>query len=184
MVTNIFCALFRIFQQGATLLISAHSSVMNRSRSPIKAEVEGNDRKLDSSDDRRTISVHSSGEVASLPDLIQFTVTVHSSKETVEEAQASVKRRTDYITQAARKNGIKNNGVVISTEVSKGVGKDTEQGDLVGSWAAVFTEVVIKCDTLLNCETVRNILVEKMDSSVQFSHVSFCHSTEARQAGR
>ena len=157
---------------------------MNRSRSPTKAEADGTDKKLDCIDDRRTISVHASGEVTSLPDVIQFTVTAHSSKDTVEEAQASVKRRTDYIAQVARKNGIKNNGIAISTEVSKGVGKEMEQGDLGGSWAAVCTEVVIKCDTLSKCEAIRNILVEKMDSSVHFSPVIFCLSTEARQAGR
>jgi hypothetical protein len=158
---------------------------MNRSRSPIKAEADGTDRKPENSDDKRTISVHASGEVTTLPDVIQFTVAVHSSKETVEEAQTSVKRRTDYISQVTRKNGIKADGVFISTEVSKGVGRGTEPGDLVGtSLAAVCTEVVIKCDTLLKCETVRNILVEKMDSSVQFSHIGFSLSGEARQAGR
>lgn len=151
---------------------------MNRSQSPIKAEVDGTDRKLDNNG-QRTISVHSSGEVTSLPDVIQFTVTVHSSKETVEDAQTSVKRRTDYMAQVARKNGIRNDGVTISTEVSKG-----QETDPVGSWATVCTDVVIKCDTLLRCETIRNILVEKMDSSVQFSHVGFSHSTEAGQDGR
>lgn len=156
---------------------------MNRSQSPTKAEVDGSDRKIDASDGKSTVSVHSSGEVTSLPDVIEFTVTVHSCKETVEDAQTSVKRRTDYIMQVARKSGIKNDEVTVCTEVSKGAGKE-EQGDLMGSWAAVCTEVVIKCDSLLQCETIRNILVEKMDSSVQFSHVSFCHSTEARQEGR
>lgn len=157
---------------------------MNRSRSPIKAETDGTDKKVDSVDDKRTISVFASGEVTSLPDVIQFTVTAHSSKETVEEAQASVKRRTDYIAQVARKNGIKNNDVIISTEVRKGAGKEMEQGDMGGSWAAVSTEVVIICDTLSKCEAVKNTLVEKLDSSVHFSHISFCFSTEARQAGR
>lgn len=157
---------------------------MNRSQSPTKAEGDGSDRKLDTVDGKSTISVHSSGEVTSLPDVIEFTITVHSCKETVEDAQTSVKRRTDYIAQVARKNGIKNSEITVCTEVSKGVGKETEPGDLIGSWAGVCTEVVIKCDSLLQCETVRNILVEKMDSSVRFSHVSFCHSTEARQEGR
>lgn len=155
---------------------------MDRSRSPIKTEVDGSDRKLDAIDGKSSISVHSSGEVTSLPDVIEFTVTVHSCKETIEDAQTSVKRRTDYIMQVARKNGIRNTQVC--SEVSKGIGKEKEQGDLVGSWAAVCSEVVIKCDSLLQCETIRNILVEKMDSSVQFSQVSFCHSTEARQEGR
>ena len=132
-------------------------------------------------DDKRIISVFSSGEVTSLPDVIQFIVTVQSTKETIEEAQASVKRRTDYIAQVVRKNGVKSDGVTISTEVSKS--KENEQEEL-SERATVCTNVVIKCDTLSKCETIKNVLVEKMDSSVQFSPVSFCHSTEAKQVGR
>lgn len=153
---------------------------MNQSQSPTKGEVDG---KLENGNGKRTISVHSSGEVTSLPDVIQFTVTVRSCKETVEDAQASVKRRTDYISQVVRKNGVKNTGVSLSTEVSKQDGKETEGGEVAG-WANVCTDVVIMCDALLQCESIRNLLVEKMDSSVNFSPVGFCHSTEAKEGGR
>lgn len=135
------------------------------------------------SEARSTITVESSAEVTALPDNIQFTVTIHNSKETVEDALASVKRRTDYITQVIRKNGVKNDNVIISTEITKGLhagmGDREEQGDT--EWANVSTDVVVKCDTLLKCETIRNVLIEKLDSSVQFSNVTFCLSAEAKQ---
>lgn len=139
------------------------------------------DRK-DSDAARSTISVESSAEVTALPDIIQFTVSIHNSKETVEDAMASVKRRTDYITQVIRKNGVKNDNVIISTEVTKrlgSVGDREEQGE--SEWANVNTDVVVKCDTLLKCETIRNVLIEKLDSSVQFSNVNFSLSAEAKQ---
>ena len=152
---------------------------MNRSQSPVK-EVGGADRKLDVTDGRRTISVHSSGEVTSLPDVIKFTLSVHSSKEILEDAQASVKRRTDYIAQVARKTGVKTTGVTLCTEVGKESGRESEQGDLT----TVSTDAVIECDTFQKCEAIRNVLVEKLDSSVQFSPVTFWHSTEAKEVGR
>ena len=146
---------------------------MNRPQSPVKGEAEGSDKGID---DKRTISVRSSGEVTSLPDVIQFMVIVKSCKDTMEDAQASVKRRTDYIAQVVRKNGVKD-GMTSSTDLNK---ITTEQGEQV----TMCTEVEIKCDTFLKCETIRNLLVEKLDSSVQFSPISFFHTTEAKQVGR
>lgn len=129
-----------------------------------------------------SISVHSSGEVSSLPDVIQFTVSIQSSKDTVEEAQASVKRRTDYVTQVIRKNGGKNNDITISTDISKrNTGGITQcEADMVTVW----TNVTVKCNSVSSCETIRNMLIEKMDSSVQFSPVVFWHSTDAKEVGR
>ena len=145
-----------------------------------------NDPRKDSDATRSTISVESSAEVTALPDTIQFTVSIYNSKETVEDAMASVKRRTDYITQVIRKNGVKNDNVIISTEITKGLGshssgdREEPQGD-TDQWATVSTDVVVNCDTLLKCETIRNVLIEKLDSSVQFSNVTFSITAEAKQ---
>ncbi len=157
---------------------------MNQSLSPNKMEANEADL-LDATSNgggKNSISVHSSGEVTTQPDIIQFTITVQSSKESAEDAQASVKRRIDYITQVIRKNGVKNNDVTMSTEVSKEsvVQKEDTQSEVV----TVHCDVVVSCDSLLRCETIRNVLIEKMDSSVQFSLVSFWHSPEAKQTGR
>lgn len=131
--------------------------------------------------DKNSISVHSTGEISLIPDAIQFTVTVTSNKETVEEAQASVKRRTDYVSQVVRKTGI-HSEIPMSTEITKSSGGMTSasQGDMV----TVCTEVVVKCDSLNKCETIKNVLIEKMDSSVHFSPVAFWLSAEAKQNGR
>lgn len=159
---------------------------MDQTQSPVKMDPDGTSV-LDASGGKNTITVHSSGEMCSLPDVIQFTVTIRSSKETVEDAQASVKRRTDYVSQVIRKNGVKNNDVTLSTEISKGGGAGTviqREGQAMVDMATVYTDVVVKCDSWSRCETIRNLLIEKMDSSVQFSPVSFWHSTEAKQGGR
>lgn len=157
---------------------------MNQSLSPVKMETNEVDL-LDVTSNvngKSTISVYSSGEVTTLPDVIQFTITVESSKENAEDSQASVKRRTDYITQVIRKNGVKSNDVTVSTEVSKEsvVQKENAQTEVV----TVHCDVIVECDGLLKCETIRNLLIEKMDSSVQFSPVRFWHSPEAKQTGR
>ena len=157
---------------------------MNQSMSPVKMETSEADL-LDGANNgggKNSISVHSSGEVTTLPDIIQFTVTVNSSKESAEEAQASVKRRIDYITQVIRKNGVKNNCVTVSTEVSKE--NIIQKEDTLSEVVTVHCDVVVNCDSLVRCETIRNVLIEKMDSSVQFSSVSFWHSPEAKQNGR
>ena len=167
-----------------TLILGQGEEAMNQSLSPVK--VEGNDSDLldatGNGGGKSTISVHSSGEVTTLPDIIEFTITVESSKESAEDAQASVKRRTDYISQVIRKNGVKSNDVTVSTEVSKEsvIQKEDTQSEVV----TVHCDMVVKCDSLLRCETIRNVLIEKMDSSVHFSPVSFCHSPEAKQTGR
>lgn len=157
---------------------------MTHSLSPTKVDLDGVDSKAlqDSGGAKNSISVHSSGEVTSLPDIIEFTVTILSSKDTVEDAQASVKRRVDYITQVIRKNGVKNNNVTVCTEINRE--SVSPVGGSPAEKAIVSTDVEVKCDNLSKCETIRNVLIEKMDTSVQFSPVSFWHSTEAKETGR
>ena len=151
-------------------------------RSPVVLDMDASDKKNAQENSaqtlgKSTISVHSCGEVNCTPDIIQFTVSIRSSKESVEEAQASIKRRTDYVSQVIRKNGIKNNDFAISTELSR---KSIEETECV----TVQADVVVKCDNLSRCENTRNVLMEKMDSSVHFSSVNFWHSTEAKESGR
>ena len=142
---------------------------------------------------KSTISVQSSGEVRVPPDILHFTVTVRNSKESLEEAQTSVKRRTDYISQVARKNGVKAGNIVISTDVTQAGSEDTTAGHSSPyplnsisrpGLAMVHTEVTVSCDNVSKCEAIRNTLIEKLDNSVEISPVSFMHSAEAKEKAR
>ena len=123
---------------------------------------------------RRTISVHASSEVVCPPDVVQFGINVSSSKETHEAAQTSVKRRTDYILQVLRNNGIKDSkNVKMSTNVTRG------ESDF-----SVQSEVYVEHGDLSKCEVIRNLLIEKMDSSIQFTPITCHHSPEIKELKR
>ena len=156
---------------------------MEKSQSPVKVDSDGIASMQHSlCEPSNSISVQSAGEITLSPDTIQFTISVRSSKESLEDAQASVKRRVDYITQVLRKNEIKNNDVALSTEINRKNAVGVSQGE--SELVTVITYVVVKCDSISKCEMVRNVLIEKMDSSVLFSPVSFWHSLEAKETGR
>ena len=123
---------------------------------------------------RRTISVHATSEVICPPDILQFAITVCSSKDTHEAAQTSVKRRTDYILQVLRNNGIRDSkSVKMLTDVSRGESEFTVQ-----------SEVLVEHSDLAKCEVVRNLLIEKMDSNIQFSPITCHYSPEIKEQKR
>ena len=146
---------------------------------------------------RGTVSVQSSGEMRTHPDIFQFTITIRNSKESLEEAQTSIKRRTDYISQVIRKNGVKSRSIVVSTDMTRagcshptaGIGGRNDSGACSDGMpqaglATVHTEVVVSCNSMEKCETIRNILIEKLDISVEISPVTFWHTAEAKEKGR
>lgn len=121
---------------------------------------------------KRTISVQATGEVCCPPDVIKFSITVHSSKDSLEAAQLSVKRRTEYIVNVLHNNKFKDKDIKCSTDITK------------GEMAVVQSDVYVQSDSLSKCETVRNLLIEKLDSSVQFSPITFHHTVEVKEAKR
>ena len=121
---------------------------------------------------KRTISVQAAGEAVCPPDIIEFLISVTSSKETVEAAQTSVKRRTDYVLQALKNNGIKERCIKCSSEINKGEN------------VSVQTDIIVQSDSLLVSETVRNLLIGKLDPSVRFGPITYHHSSEIKVAKR
>ena len=59
------------------------------------------------------------GEVSKYPDVIKFTMSVCSSKDSIE---SSVKRRIDYILQTLRSQRIREKSLTISTDINRGEG--------------------------------------------------------------
>ena len=123
---------------------------------------------------RRSITVHASSEALCLPDVFSLAVSISSVKDAPEAAQSSVKRRSEYILQVFRNSGIKEKRVERSTHVSRR-GEDE---------VSVRMELLAKADSLQACETARNVIVTKMDSTVECGevepHISPNHRAETR----
>jgi len=135
-------------------------------------QASGNDSMLKAPS--RIISVQSIGESRCQPSVVQFGVSVSSSKDSLEAAQASVKRRIDYIVQVLHNNGLKDKNYNSSTDISR-------SDDNV----CLQTGILVECDSVARCESVRNLLIEKLDaSSVQFSPVTFHHVFEDQEEKR
>lgn len=117
---------------------------------------------------RRTITVHASSELACKPDQFSLSVSISSTKESADAAQTSVKRRSEYILQVIRNNGIKEKNVEKSTELSR----------ICEDEVRVRMELVARGGSLEACETARNVLVAKMDSTVQCGAVELLHSPD------
>ena len=115
---------------------------------------------------KRTITLSASSEVACPPDLYCFAVSVTSTKESSEAAQNSVKRRSEYIMQVLRNNSIKERHVEKFTDINR----VSEDG------VCVRENILVKGDNLQACEAARNLLIAKMDATVQCSAIDLLHS--------
>ncbi len=105
---------------------------------------------------------------------LTFGVSVYSVKDSLEAAQGSVKRRIDYIVQVLRNNGLKEKDYKCSIDISR-------RGECV----RVQTDVLIDFDGVSKCETVRNLLIEKLDaSSVQITAITCQHLFEDKEEKR
>ena len=113
----------------------------------------------------RTISVHAEGEVQCPPDIFTLTITITSIKEKLDEAQSSVKRRSDYILQVLRNHGYRDNNTQIFQEITR--------DDESNQYKCI---IIIEGGDIKKCIQVRNVLLEKMDSSVKCSHIDCRHS--------
>ena len=112
----------------------------------------------------RSIAVHAVGEVKCQPDVFTLTVTITSTKSTLEEAQTSIKRRHDYIHQVLRNNGLRDNNIQSYSQVTRGHG------------VQVVNTLVVETGDLGTCVAVKNTIVEKLDSSVTCEDIVYRHS--------
>ena len=117
---------------------------------------------------KRTISVMASGVAVCSPDTFSFNVTVCSTKSALTEAQASVKRRGDYILQVLRNHNIRN--IRSLTDMW------TEAN---GEEHVVEMSISVQCGDVEKCSKVRNTIMEKLDSpSVHCSSIGCSHTPE------
>lgn len=114
----------------------------------------------------RTITVHASSEVPCPPDVFSLAISVISTKDGAEAAQNSVNRRSEYILQVLRNNSIKGKQVKKSTDVTR----------LSDDEVCVRVSILVQTGSLEACEAARNVLIEKMDATVQCSTIDMLHS--------
>ena len=134
---------------------------------PVTEPCKKNDRNLRTLDGgKRSITIHDVGEISKYPDLIKFTVSVCSSKDSIESVKTSVKRRIDYVLQTLRSHGIGEKSVMVSTDINRGEGYEMR------------SDVFVQHSNAQQCQNARNFLVEKLDSSVVVSPIS-CHCSPA-----
>ena len=117
---------------------------------------------------KRSITIQDVGEITKYPDVIKFTVSVSSTKESIESVKTSVKRRTDYILQTLRSHGIGEKSLTVSTDINR------------GDCYEMRSDVVVQHSDAQQCQNARNFLVEKMDSSVVISPISCCCSSTVK----
>ena len=125
---------------------------------------------------RRTLSIQAQGDVLCFPDVFRFNISISSSKACFEDAQLSVKKRSDYVLQVLRNHGLSR-------------GKNVEVISDVERWeesSSVHCNIAVCCYDQQNCCSVRNLLIQKLNSSVQFSpiycSVSLQHKANKRSA--
>ena len=125
-----------------------------------QSERQQNDNRLSVSPIKltRTLSIHAVGEVECSPDTFTFTITIASSKTSLEEAESSVKRRSDYVLQVLRNSGIK----------TIHIGDDIKRGDTI---EVKRTIMITNNKNLENCRKARSFLIEKLDDTVHCSPI-------------
>ena len=124
-----------------------------------QSERQKNDNQLTVSPTKltRTLSIHAVGEVECSPDTFTFTITIVSSKTSLEEAQSSVKRRSDYVLQVLHNTEIKT--VHIVNDITRG---DTIEAKRI---------ITINNKNFEKCRKARSVLIEKLDDSVHCSPI-------------
>ncbi|XP_053193260.1 interleukin-1 receptor-associated kinase 1-binding protein 1 homolog [Scomber japonicus] len=115
----------------------------------------------------REIQVTGTAEVCSLADRASVRVSVDSNKESVNEVTDSVTRRLDYILQALRQNGVKDEDTTVRRFLQR-------EADLYHMNA----EVTVTFSDFEKMEQICSVLVEKLDKSVCVGTPQFYHSAE------
>ncbi|XP_023133510.1 interleukin-1 receptor-associated kinase 1-binding protein 1 homolog [Amphiprion ocellaris] len=115
----------------------------------------------------RELQVTGTAEVCCPADRASLRVGVSSSKESVSEATSSVSRRLEYILQALRQHGLRDE----DTSVRRFLHRDAEQ-------YCMDAEVTVTFSDFEKMERVCRILLEKLDRSVYVGTPQFYHSAE------
>lgn len=153
---------------------------MSKFKSNDSSIQDGSHRNTTVSDSQmRTLSVQGQGESTCSPDNFQMTVSLSSSKPSTQEAEASVKKRSDYVLQVLRNHGLSSNCINMKTCVSRHMEKED-----VYVFSMIISVIGKDYDRLNESKCV---LREKLSDSVTCSDihcsVSFKHRINHRFEG-
>lgn len=115
----------------------------------------------------RQIKVSAVGEVTHPPDRCKLVVKIVSQKNNVEEAKSSVTRRLEYVLQTLYNHSIKESDIKVF--------KNMRRVDTMYSFETLIE--VMFCE-IHKCQTVSNILVEKLDETVTVCLPEFSHAPQ------
>ncbi|KAK6170224.1 hypothetical protein SNE40_018670 [Patella caerulea] len=112
----------------------------------------------------RYILVSAVGEVCLQPNNCRITISVTAKKDDAKDAKSSVSRRIEYIQQCLNNHGIKQNDRDIYERLTRD-----------GRFYVMRTEITAKFSDVIKCQSLSNLLVEKLDQNVDISLPEFFH---------
>ncbi|KAG7460836.1 hypothetical protein MATL_G00203110 [Megalops atlanticus] len=115
----------------------------------------------------REVQVTGSAELSVAPDRATLCISVSNSKDSVNDVTNSVSRRLEYILQTLRQHEVKEE----NTTVTKVIRRSDNVYYMEAEVSVVFTD-------FMAMQSVSNILVEKLDKTVNVSPAQFFHSAE------
>lgn len=104
----------------------------------------------------REIQVGAVGEQRLNPDQVKIVVVIANQKESVEEVKSSVTRREEYVLQAIKNHGVKEDKVAVSKSLTR-----SEEGEQAGFRFSI--QITAYFSDFQKCESLSNLLVEKLD---------------------
>uniref|UniRef100_A0A8C3KCR1 Interleukin 1 receptor associated kinase 1 binding protein 1 n=1 Tax=Calidris pygmaea TaxID=425635 RepID=A0A8C3KCR1_9CHAR len=121
----------------------------------------------------REVHVSGSAELSAGPDRARVSLRLSSRKGEAGEARSSVARRLEYIAQTARQRGVPEENMTVTEDFSRV--EDTYQME---------AEVCVIFSDFGKMQSVCNLLIEKLGTSVTVSPPHFYHTPEAADALR
>lgn len=116
---------------------------------------------------QQMVEVSATGELCLPPDRCAIHISVSSSKEQVQDVKNSVQRRVDYIMQTLHNHQIKEADIHTNKVLRR-----------IDSIYYLTTEVQVQFSDFPKSESLRNLLVEKLDDSVSVSLPEFFQSPQ------
>lgn len=125
----------------------------------------------DVKDKKGELQITAIGEASLSPTRAKFKVAISSCKGNLSDAEASTNRRSEYVIQTLRNNGLKDDSIDISNSVNRLLKLDQSEK----SKFEIRIEIVVHFTDFKKCETLRNFLVSKLDESVYITGISYLH---------
>ncbi|XP_064595138.1 interleukin-1 receptor-associated kinase 1-binding protein 1-like [Liolophura sinensis] len=157
-------AAFQPSKVFAELIKSSNSSPPKAKR----AHLDGQAGLASGISKEREIQVWATGEMSLKPDRCRLCIKVTSTKDSIDEAKTSVSRRVDYVFQTLHNHGVKESDL-----------QEYKTTQRVESAYKVNVELHVQFSDFQKCQSVSNLLVEKLDETVHVGLPEFYHTAQS-----